>query len=65
MSDHRAFLVDLVVLWAVVFVLGAILAPPDPFTQLFTVGPFLLLAVPVAWWLAYRDGYERLRGALG
>jgi Sec-independent protein secretion pathway component TatC len=65
MGDRRAFLADLAILWAAAFVLVALLTPPDPFTQLFVAGPLLLAAVPVAWWLAYRDGHERLRAVLG
>lgn len=63
-SDHPGFVVTLATLWAAVFVLVAVLAPPDPFTQLFAAGPLVLLSVPVAWWLACRNGDERLRAAL-
>ncbi len=34
--------------------------PPDPFTQLLFIGPVIVVALPVAYYLSYRGGYERL-----
>lgn len=46
------------------FVLGAVLAPPDPFTQVL----FVLAGLPVAllgsYLLAYRGGYAVIRSRL-
>jgi Sec-independent protein secretion pathway component TatC len=53
-SDRREFLVWVLVLWFLGYLAAAIAAPPDPFTQLLVVGPLLVLALPVAWWLTYR-----------
>ncbi|AFK18134.1 hypothetical protein E6P09_05060 [Haloferax mediterranei ATCC 33500] len=64
MGHFRAFLVTLLALDAVVFVVGSFLLPPDPFTQLLMVGPALLLAPAVAWWLVYRDGFARVQGLI-
>ncbi|SEK26508.1 DUF7534 family protein [Haloferax larsenii] len=64
MGHFRAFLVTLLALDAVVFVVGSVFAPPDPVTQLLLVGPALLLAPAIAWWLVYRDGFARLQGAV-
>ncbi|AKU06571.1 MULTISPECIES: DUF7534 family protein [Haloferax] len=61
MGHLRAFVVTLLALDALVVVVGTYLLPPDPFTQLFLVGPLLLLAPVVAWWLVYRDGFERVQ----
>ncbi|GCF14823.1 hypothetical protein Harman_27580 [Haloarcula mannanilytica] len=40
--------------------LATLLAPPDPYTQLFTLGLLLVVAVPVGYYLSYRGGYESL-----
>ncbi|WP_396610748.1 hypothetical protein ACH9L7_10990 [Haloferax sp. S1W] len=64
MGHFRAFIVTLLALDAVVFVVGSVLAPPDPFTQLLLVGPALLLAPAMAWWLVYRDGFARVQGVI-
>ncbi|KAB1197331.1 MULTISPECIES: hypothetical protein [Haloferax] len=61
MGDFRAFVVTLLALDAVIFVVGSFLAPPDPFLQLLLVGPALLLAPAVSWWLVYRDGFVRVQ----
>ncbi|KAB1186764.1 MULTISPECIES: hypothetical protein [Haloferax] len=61
MGDFRAFIVTLLALDAVVFVVGSVFAPPDPFTQLLLVGPALLLAPAVAWWLVYLDGFVKVQ----
>ncbi|KAB1192512.1 hypothetical protein GJR96_03290 [Haloferax sp. MBLA0076] len=61
MGHFRAFVVTLLALDMVVFVVGAYLTPPDPFTQLLLIGPALLLAPAVAWWLVYRDGFAQIQ----
>ncbi|MBC9985217.1 hypothetical protein E4P24_02360 [Haloferax sp. AS1] len=61
MGHLRAFVVTLLALDALVVVVGTYLLPPDPFAQLVLLGPLLLLAPVVAWWLVYRDGFERVQ----
>ncbi|WP_255197946.1 DUF7534 family protein [Halorarius litoreus] len=61
MSDRTAFLAWVAVLWVGTFLGAALGAPPDPLTQLYVLVPGLLLALPLAYWLSYRDGMERLR----
>jgi hypothetical protein len=55
--------------WAVAtlvaFFFGALVSPPDPFTQIRYWGGALLVTVPGAYVFVYRDGYRRLRGAGG
>ena len=58
MGHLRAFVVTLLALDALVVVVGTYLLPPDPFAQLVLLGPLLLLAPVVAWWLVYRDGFD-------
>lgn len=41
-------------------VVGATLAPPDPFTQLVWWLPSIALLLPVSYLLVYRRGYRRL-----
>ena len=42
------------------FLTGAVLSPPDPFTQILYAGGFLLVAVPaVLLYVHYVDGEER------
>ena len=41
--------------------LAALFAPPDPYTQLLTLGLLLVVTLPVAYHLSYRGGYESLR----
>ncbi|MFB6170427.1 MAG: hypothetical protein ABEJ06_04685 [Haloarculaceae archaeon] len=45
----------------VAFVLGAVLAPPDPVTQLYVVGATLVPLSLLVYLLRYRGGYARLR----
>lgn len=59
-SSRIRFTVSIVVALAIVFLLGAILTPPDPVSQLLTVGLLMGVAVPVAYGLSYRGGYEVL-----
>ncbi|WP_416838561.1 hypothetical protein [Haloferax sp. DFSO52] len=61
MGHFRAFIVTLLALDAVIFVVGSVLSPPDPFTQIILVGPPLLAAPALAWWLVYRDGFVRVQ----
>jgi len=57
---HVRFLVVLASAGIVATVVGAGLAPPDPVTQLYVLGAALVLALPVAYLLAYRGWGERL-----
>ncbi|ELZ94846.1 hypothetical protein C440_07217 [Haloferax mucosum ATCC BAA-1512] len=61
MGHFRAFIVTLLALDAVVFAVGSVFTPPDPVTQLVVIGPALLLAPALAWWLVYRDGFARVQ----
>ncbi|ACV47254.1 MULTISPECIES: DUF7534 family protein [Halomicrobium] len=46
------------------FVLGMILTPPDPVTQAIALPVLTLVALPVAYFFVYRDGWARVRSAL-
>lgn len=61
MSKRREFVVWLLALWALTFVAATIGTPPDPVTQLYVFLPGLVLAVPLAYWLVYRGGLNRMR----
>ncbi|MFB6172265.1 MAG: hypothetical protein ABEJ23_07005 [Haloarculaceae archaeon] len=66
MSDRRRqFVSTTALLWVAAFVAGALVSPPDPFTQLVSVAPLLLVSPLLAYWLVYRDGASRLRDRLG
>ncbi|MGB9931466.1 DUF7534 family protein [Haloarcula amylolytica] len=41
--------------------LATVLTPPDPYTQLLSLGALLVVTLPVAYYLSYRGGYESLR----
>ena len=56
------FVTAMLFLDTVGFVLGGLVLPPDPTTQLFVIVPTLVLAPIGAYWLVYRGGYARLRG---
>ena len=60
MRRYQAFLLTLLAVDAVGLVLGALFTAPDPFTQLLFVGPLLVAAPVLAYWLVYRRGFERL-----
>ncbi|ELY71535.1 DUF7534 family protein [Natrinema versiforme] len=66
MSDgsHVRFLRTTVVLWILAVVLSAIVAPPDPFTQLLYTVPLLVLAPGLSYLLSYRGGFEYLHSKL-
>ncbi|PSP74883.1 hypothetical protein BRC81_17045 [Halobacteriales archaeon QS_1_68_20] len=57
------FLRTLVGLFLLSWLLAALFSPPDPFTFLIALVPQWLLAVLLAWFLVYRDGYDRLRAS--
>jgi Sec-independent protein secretion pathway component TatC len=50
-----------VVLWILAIVIAAIVAPPDPITQLVYAFPLLLLGPVVSYVLTYRGGLEYLK----
>ena len=60
-SDRARFVTSTIVLWVGAFVATALVIPPDPFTQILYVTPFLLLSPLVAYWLIYHDGEERIQ----
>ncbi|MFC7202413.1 hypothetical protein ACFQJC_02725 [Haloferax namakaokahaiae] len=45
------------------FLTSAVLAPPDPFSQLFYELAGLAILLPCAYFLVYRGGYRRIRGS--
>lgn len=47
-----------VVTAVVVVPLATVLTPPDPYTQLLTLGLLLIASLPVAYALSYGGGYE-------
>ncbi|RMB23910.1 DUF7534 family protein [Haloplanus aerogenes] len=50
--DWPRFLAVFAVLLVVVFVVGAVVSPPDPYTQLRAVGPGVVVALVVAYLVA-------------
>lgn len=57
----RQFTRILIGLIVLVFVIGAIALPPDPFTQIYYALPMILLSLILAYWLVYQNGYQRIR----
>jgi len=57
---HPEFLPTVGVLLIVTFVVGSLLSPPDPFSQLLYAAPGAVLAVLVAALLTYGGGFDRL-----
>lgn len=55
-SLRTRFLLVSVLLVSLGFAVGAILTPPDAFTQLFTVPVILLVTIPLSYWLVYKRG---------
>ncbi|WP_410765727.1 hypothetical protein [Haloferax sp. DFSO60] len=64
MGDFRAFVMTLLAFDALIVVVGSLVLPPDPASQVFLIAPALLTAPVFAWWLVYRDGFARLQGAV-
>jgi fluoride ion exporter CrcB/FEX len=60
--DRRVETVIVAVLAA--FVIGALVTPPDPFSQIRALPVFTLAALPLSYLIVYRDGWARLRSAL-
>lgn len=46
------------------FVLGPLVTPPDPFSQLRALPALTLAALPLSYLLVYRGGWARLRSVL-
>jgi hypothetical protein len=65
-SDPRfvAFVATLAFVGVAVTLVGAAVAPPDPLTHLRWLAVAVAVTVPVAYLLAYRGGYRRLRETL-
>jgi hypothetical protein len=59
------FLVAVALPAIVATVVGAALAPPDPLTRLRWLAGTVAVAAPVAYLVAFRGGYERLRDLFG
>lgn len=47
------------------FVVGTVVSPPDPFSQIIYWGVALLVTLPIAYVLVYQGGYDRLTGGPG
>lgn len=61
MNDRVAFLVWVAALWVLTYLAASLGTTLDPFSQLYVLAPGFLLAVPLAYWLVYRGGLDRLR----
>jgi ABC-type iron transport system FetAB permease component len=59
-SSFARFVVTVVVAFTVVFLLSAIFTPPDPISQLLTVGLLTVVALPIAYYLSYRGGFRSI-----
>ncbi|MBO4247940.1 hypothetical protein IL252_08950 [Halomicrobium sp. IBSBa] len=46
------------------FVVGVLVTPPDPFTQILALPVLTTAALPLSYLLVYREGWTRLRRAL-
>ena len=64
MRRYQAFLLTLLGIDTVGLALGALFTPPDPFTQVLFLGPLLVAAPVLSYWLVYRGGFERF-GVVG
>lgn len=58
------FLCTTVALWMLAIVISAIIAPPDPFTQLLYTGPLLVLAPGISYLLSYSGGFDYVQSKL-
>ncbi|WP_273836772.1 hypothetical protein [Halococcus sp. PRR34] len=54
-SRFRQFFTMSLAVVALEFFLGAVLALPDPFTQLYYTIPVLVVGIPYSYWRVYRD----------
>lgn len=59
-SRRARFTVSIIAALGIVYVLGAVLTPPDPASQLLVAGLLMGVAVSLAYVLSYRGGYEAL-----
>ncbi|EMA46819.1 DUF7534 family protein [Halococcus saccharolyticus] len=60
-SRFRQFLATSLGVVALAFFLGAVLAPPDPLTQLYYTIPVLVIGIPYSYWRVYRDEGDEKR----
>jgi hypothetical protein len=60
MTRHGRFVWTLLAFAAVAVVVDFALLPPGPYTQLLFLLPTMGASFVVAYWLVYRDGFERL-----
>lgn len=60
-SPLRQFAVTVVAAVVVGVPLVTVLTPPDPYTQLLSLGVLLVVTLPVAYYRSYKGGYESLR----
>ncbi|WP_435346019.1 DUF7534 family protein [Haloarchaeobius sp. HRN-SO-5] len=59
-SPFDRFVVTVVVASMVMLLLSAILTPPDPISQLLTLGVLLIVTLPIAYHLSYRGGFKSI-----
>jgi hypothetical protein len=57
-EEFRQFLIGTAVLMIGAFILGAVVSPPDPFTQIAVTAVFLPVVLVGSYALAYRRGFE-------
>ena len=60
MRRYQAFLLTLLGIDVVGLALAALFTAPDPLTQLLFLGPLLVAAPVLSYWLVYRGGWARL-----
>lgn len=58
------FLRTVVKLFLLVFVVAALLSPPEPLTFSLILVPGWILAFPAAYYLVYRDGYAAVQASV-
>jgi Flp pilus assembly protein TadB len=57
-EEFRQFLIGTAVLMIGAFIVGAVVSPPDPFTQVAVTTVFLPVVLVGSYALAYRRGFE-------
>jgi Sec-independent protein secretion pathway component TatC len=55
------FLLTILVSNMIAFMIGAIVSPPDPFTQFYYYLPLVPVTVVVSYLLVYRGGFDYIK----
>lgn len=58
------FLLTLLVSNMIAFMIGAIVSPPDPFSQFYYYLPLAPVTVVVSYLLVYRDGFDYIKARI-